>query len=92
MAPLWGFLCLVVLGTIWLIDRADWGALREWFRALPPQTVRWMALLAALGLYAIWHNAALLITVVEQAALPVAANWLGMALFLLAVMYRFRQL
>jgi len=82
---------LTVLGAIWLIGREIRAAHRESYRALPPQTVCEIAVLAALGFWAALRGAVLSITLDQQSALRVVAYWLVAALALLAALYQIRQ-
>ncbi len=91
MSPLWGVFLLIVLGVIWLVGQGKRAALRDSYRALPPQTVREIALLATLYLLAAWRSLALLITPGQQTALPLVAHGLVAALVLLVAAHRFRR-
>lgn len=91
MSPLWGVFLLIVLGALWVIVEEAQKAGRELLHALPPQTVRDVVLLAAVGLWAALRSVMLLITLGQQSVLPVATHWAVAAMALLAALYRSRQ-
>ncbi len=91
MSPLGGVLLLIVLGAIWLIAEEARGVWRELCRALPPQTVHEVVLLATVGFWAALRSVMLLTTLGQQSVLPVAAHWAVAAMALLAALYRSRQ-
>jgi len=91
MTPLGAGLLLIVLGATWLIAKEVPEVLRELSHVLPPHTVYEVVLLAAVGIWAAWRSAMLMISSDQGSVLPVAGHWAVAAIALLAALYRSRQ-